>query len=278
MGGSVFVTKQRGVMSEEPQQQKVFPGVSLEDSQPEIPTVPESILRKKKSIETYKANKEARLLDIQKRKEKKKKQKIQFKRAEHIINNYRNLKKAEKLLENRRKKGEAVRVNKDDHKLLLVVRVKGKAGVTLDDRSKRILERFRLSKVNFARFLSLTDFTKKMIRQVEPFITYGYPTLKTVKDLIYKRGMTLQDGKPVSINNNQMIEEQLGEHNVICVEDIVHEIYNVGENFLKVNSFLCPFKLSPPKVIEGTRRVVVQEIPKSGNRKEDINEFIEPMN
>ena len=212
------------------------------------------------------------------RKEKKKKQKIQFKRAEHIINNYRNLKKAEKLLEKRAKKGEQVRVNKDDHKLLLVVRVKGKAGVTLDDRSKRILERFRLSKVNFARFLSLTDFTKKMIRQVEPFITYGYPTLKTVKDLIYKRGMTLQDGKPVSINNNQMIEEQLGEHNVICVEDIVHEIYNVGENFLKVNSFLCPFKLSPPKVIEGTRRVVVQEIPKSGNRKEDINEFIESMN
>ena len=180
-------------------------------------------------------------------------------------------------MKQRQEKKEVIKV-KDQCQLLLVIRIKGKPGLTMDDKSKRILERFRLTKVNFARFLSVTEFTKKMIRLVEPFITYGYPTLKTVKDLVYKRGMTLQDGVPVSINNNEMVEAQLGEINVICVEDIVHEIYHVGENFLKVNSFLCPFKLSMPRTVEGPRRVTVKEIPASGNRKEEINAFIESMN
>lgn len=30
--------------------------------------------------------------------------------------------------------------------------------------------------------------TINMLRRVEPYITWGYPNLKTVKELIYKRG------------------------------------------------------------------------------------------
>ena len=30
--------------------------------------------------------------------------------------------------------------------------------------------------------------TMNMLRQAEPYVTWGYPNLKTVKELIYKRG------------------------------------------------------------------------------------------
>jgi len=264
-------------MSEEEPQQKVFQGVDLVDEQPEIPTVSEAVLRKKKSIETYKQNKEARLIENQKLKEKKRKRKIDFKRAEHIVQNYRKLQRSEAKVTRLTSDGRKVKVDTNSRTVLLV-RVTGKPGIDMDDKTQKILNHFRLTKVNMARLVVLNDFNKKMIRAVEPFIAYGYPTLKTVKDLVYKRGVILIDGKVTPITNNELIEEHLGKYNIICLEDIVHELFNVGEHFKEINTFLCPFKLTPPKIIEGTRKVTVSETPKTGNMKEDINQFVQAMN
>merc|ERR1719399_1496088 len=85
-----------------------------------------------------------------------------------------------------------------------------------------------------------------MLRRVEPYIAYGYPNLKTVKDLIYKRGHG-KDGKTrIPISDNSIIEEHLGQHGIICMEDLIHEIFTVGPNFKAANNFLWPFKLSSP--------------------------------
>lgn len=35
---------------------------------------------------------------------------------------------------------------------------------------------------------------------------------------------------------------------IICVEDLIHEIYTVGPAFKQANNFLWPFKLSSAKV------------------------------
>ena len=39
----------------------------------------------------------------------------------------------------------------------------------------------------------------------------------------------------------------LGKQDIICMEDLVHEIFTVGENFKKASNFLWPFKLNNPK-------------------------------
>jgi len=57
------------------------------------------------------------------------------------------------------------------------------------------------------------------------------------------------DNKPerIPLSDNTIVEKHLGvktDNEVICIEDIVHELYTVGENFSKVNSFLWPFYLS----------------------------------
>ena len=85
-----------------------------------------------------------------------------------------------------------------------------------------------------------------MLQLITPYVSFGYPTLSTVKNLIYKRGYANINGQRVRLSENEIIEEHLKKYNVICIEDVIHEIFTVGEHFKEVNSFLWPFKLNAP--------------------------------
>ena len=74
-----------------------------------------------------------------------------------------------------------------------------------------------------------------MLQLITPYVSFGYPTLSTVKNLIYKRGYANINGQRVRLSENEIIEEHLKKYNVICMEDVIH-----------VNSFLWPFKLNAP--------------------------------
>ena len=53
---------------------------------------------------------------------------------------------------------------------------------------KQVLRLLRLRQIGNASFVKLNKASLNMLRIAQPYITYGYPTLKTVRDLIYKRG------------------------------------------------------------------------------------------
>jgi hypothetical protein len=38
--------------------------------------------------------------------------------------------------------------------------------------------------------------------------------------------------------------QSLGKHGIICIEDLIHEIYTVGPHFKEASNFLWPFQLS----------------------------------
>lgn len=42
------------------------------------------------------------------------------------------------------------------------------------------------------------------------YVAWGYPSLKTVHDLIYKRGYAKVNGQRIPITNNDLVEESLG--------------------------------------------------------------------
>ena len=48
------------------------------------------------------------------------------------------------------------------------------------------------------------------------------------------------------------LNPSLGNRDIICMEDLIHEIYTVGNNFKYASNFLWPFKLSSP--LGGWRR------------------------
>lgn len=83
-----------------------------------------------------------------------------------------------------------------------------------------------------------------MLRICEPYVTWGYPNLKSVRELIYKRGFAKVKHQRVPITSNQIIESKLKSKNIICMEDLIHEIFSVGNNFKYASNFLWPFKVS----------------------------------
>jgi ribosomal protein L30/L7E len=55
-------------------------------------------------------------------------------------------------------------------------------------KTKKILRLLRLLQVNNGVFVRLNAASQKMLTLVDPWIAYGYPNLKSVRELIYKRG------------------------------------------------------------------------------------------
>jgi len=49
-----------------------------------------------------------------------------------------------------------------------------------------------------------------MLRICEPYITWGYPNLKSVRDLVYKRGHAKVRGRRIPLTSNDIIERKLG--------------------------------------------------------------------
>lgn len=160
-------------------------------------------------------------------------------------------------------------------KLAFVVRIRGITGVS--PKVRKVLQLFRLLQINNGVFVKLNKATINMIRIVEPYVAYGYPSLKTVRELIYKRGYGKIEKQRIPITDNSVIEKTLGDKNIICVEDLVHEIFTVGANFKVATNFLWPFKLNTPNggwVKKGNHYVEGGDF---GNRENDINALLQRM-
>ena len=82
----------------------------------------------------------------------------------------------------------------------------------------------------------------------------------------------------IALTDNRIIEESLGKHDILCVEDLIHEIYTVGPHFKEANNFLWPFKLSCALGGISKKRKHYNERGEFGNREEQINALIRRMN
>jgi len=161
-------------------------------------------------------------------------------------------------------------------KLVFVIRIRGLNEVA--PKTKKILQLLRLRRINTGVFLKVNKATMNMLRKVEPYVAYGYPNLKTVRELIYKRGFGKVDKQRIALTDNAVVEKVLGDKNIICVEDLVHEIYSVGPAFKEANNFLWPFKLSSPKGGIDKKRLHFIEGGQAGNREHFINNLVRTMN
>jgi len=116
-----------------------------------------------------------------------------------------------------------------------------------------------------------------MLRLVEPYVAYGYPNLKSVRELIYKRGYGKFSGKRLPLVSNELIEQKLGNFGIKSIEDLIHEIFTVGPNFKEANNFLWTFKLNSPRGGIPHKLIHFNEGGQAGNRGEFINGLIKQM-
>ena len=241
---------------------------------------PEILLRKRRNADKLRLEKQqlAKKRENDKKINKLNNRKQKFIRVESLIaknkasirENYR-IKRLSSSLKEQTKTDKAT-TNNDNDKLVFVVRVQGPLGAKIPVKSKKILNILRLNHLYNGVFIKLNSNIEPLLKLVSPYIVIGKPSLSTIRNLIQKRGQIdssitnndtsseniIQDNNNTEIindkqvitssqlNDNNYIEEKLGEYDIICVEDIIHEIVTLGDNFKTVCNFLKPFELNPP--------------------------------
>merc|ERR1711972_525490 len=104
-------------------------------------------------------------------------------------------------------------------KMMMVIRITGVNKMA--PKPRKILKLLRLDQLHKAVF----------IKCIMPYVVCGYPNLKTIKQLVLKKGYARVNKQRIPINSNETISAELGKFGIHTVDDLIHEIYTVGPNF-----------------------------------------------
>ncbi|KIZ06126.1 60S ribosomal protein L7-3 [Monoraphidium neglectum] len=235
--------------------------------------VPELAAKKAKREEAWATQKAADALEA--RKKAKETRRVIFKKAAQYVSEFRQQEKDLIRLKREAKAAKGFYVE-PEAKLAFVIRIRGLNKI--HPKTKKILQLLRLRQIGNAVFVRINKATQGLLTRVEPYIAYGYPNLKSVRELVLKRGYAKVKGNRLPLTDNKIIEENLGKHGIICVEDLIHEIYTVGPAFKQATNFLWPFKLSSARGGLPKKRVHYVEGGQAGNREGKINNLVRLMN
>uniref|UniRef100_A0A8C0CTU5 Large ribosomal subunit protein uL30 N-terminal eukaryotes domain-containing protein n=1 Tax=Balaenoptera musculus TaxID=9771 RepID=A0A8C0CTU5_BALMU len=231
-----------------------------EEPRKKIPLVPENLLKKRKAYQALKATQAKQAL-LQ-RKEQRKGKEIKFKRLEWFLHDsWRQLRDRVRL-RRLEVKPHGLEVP-DKHSLAFVLCIERINGVSL--LVQRTIARLRLNKIS-------------VVSLLETDVTWGFPNLKSVRELILKRGQAKVKNKIIPLTDNTVIEEHLGKFGVICLEDLIDEIAFPGKNFQVISGFLRPFQFSVAHHATKNRVGFLKEVGSPGYRGERINQLIRQLN
>ncbi|PON79523.1 Ribosomal protein [Parasponia andersonii] len=235
--------------------------------------VPESVLKKQKREEEWALAKKQELQALKVKNAENRK--LIYNRAKQYAKEY--AEKEKELIQLKREaKLKGGFYVEPEAKLLFIIRIRGINA--MHPKTRKILQLLRLRQIFNGVFLKVNKATVNMLHRVEPYVTYGYPNLKSVKELIYKRGYGKLNKQRVALTDNSVVEQALGKYGIICTEDLIHEITTVGPHFKEANNFLWPFKLKAPLGGLEKKRNHYVEGGDAGNRENYINELIRRMN
>ena len=147
----------------------------------------------------------------------------------------------------------------------------------LNPKVLRILRLLRLRQIHNGVFVRINKASANLLRRVEPYITFGYPSRETIRKLVLKRGYGKVNKQRIPLSDNRVVSETLGKQGLESVEDLIHEIHTVGPHFKEANNFLWPFKLQAPRGGFSAKRHPFQRRGDWGNREQYINQLVSNM-
>ncbi|CAK7901953.1 60S ribosomal protein L7-A [[Candida] anglica] len=225
---------------------------------------PEILLRKRKNVERKRIEKQeaarARAAEHKKRNLLRSKK---FIRAETLVSNHKSAELEAKRVKHitkheqmKQEQGISAKHSDEetDPRLLFIIRVPDHTkGLKIPSKSKKILALLRLNKPNTGVFVKATRATIPLLKLISPYVLAGKPSLSSVRRLFQKRACISaldeedQSPKIVKLDSNAAVEDKFGDDlGLICIEDLVHEIITMGENFKTVSYWVMPFKLNTP--------------------------------
>uniref|UniRef100_H3A2Z0 Ribosomal protein L7 n=1 Tax=Latimeria chalumnae TaxID=7897 RepID=H3A2Z0_LATCH len=207
-----------------------------------LPPVPESLLKRRKAFAAMKAKRIKRV--IAEKRDRKQRRNLIFKRAEHYHKEYRQMYRREIRLARMARKAGNYYVPAEP-KLAFVIRIRGINGVS--PKVRKVLQLLRLRQIFNGTFVKLNKASINMLRIAEPYIAWGMASLRRRRFLVYPIDFKTLVNERVTVSSNALVQKWTEKYGIICVEDLIHEIYTVGKNFKFANNFLWPFKLSSPR-------------------------------
>ncbi|OMO65035.1 NAD-dependent epimerase/dehydratase [Corchorus olitorius] len=93
-------------------------------------------------------------------------------------------------------------------KLLFIIRIRGIHA--MHPRTRKILQLLCLRQIFNGVFLKVNKATMNMLHRVEPYVTYGYPNWKSVRELIYKRGYGKLNKLRIALTDNSIVDQAFG--------------------------------------------------------------------
>ncbi|KAL6033033.1 hypothetical protein STEG23_025704 [Scotinomys teguina] len=213
-----------------------------EKKKKKVPAVPETLKKKRRNFAELKVKRLRKKFALKTLR--KARRKLIYEKAKRYHKEYRQMYRTEIRMARMARKAGNFYVPAEA-KLAFVIRIRGINGVS--PKVRKVLQLLRLRQIFNGTFVKLNKASINMLRIVEPYIAWGYPNLKSVNELIYKRGYGKINKKRIALTDNSLIARSLGKYGIICMEDLIHEIYTVGKRFKEANNFLWPFKLSSPR-------------------------------
>lgn len=168
-----------------------------------------------------------------------------FKRAEEFVTRFRTQEASARKLRRVVSKPLGAIPPVANETVTLVVRNKPVANVV--PKIMTTLRALHLPRMYTAVFVRRDAKTLGRLRLVDSFVLIGQPSLASVKELIYKRGFAKINQEHRPLTDNRLIEQHLGDVGILCLEDLVSQIYNVGPHFDRAIKFLWPIKFETPK-------------------------------
>ncbi|KAH0521728.1 60S ribosomal protein L7 [Microtus ochrogaster] len=224
------------------QKKKKVPAAPGTLKKKKLPAVPETLKKKRRNFAELKVKRLRKKIALKSLR--RAQRKLIYEKAKYYHKEYRQMYRTEIRMARMARKAGNFYVPAEP-KLAFVIRIRGINGVS--PKVRKVLQLLRLRQIFNGTFVKLNKASINMLRIVEPYIAWGYPNLKSVNELIYKRGYGKIHKKRIALTDNSLIARSLGKYGIICMEDLIHEIYTVGKRFKEANNFLWPFKLSSPR-------------------------------
>ncbi|KAL3721210.1 hypothetical protein ACJRO7_005949 [Eucalyptus globulus] len=164
--------------------------------------IPESVLKKQKRNEEWALAKKQELESAKQKNAENRK--LIYNRAKQYAKEYAEQEKELIQLKREAKLRGGFYVD-PEAKLLFIIRIRGINA--MHPKTRTILQLLRLRQIFNGVFLKVNKATVNMLHRVEPFVTFGYPNLKSVRELIYKRGYGKLNKQRIALTDNSIIEQ-----------------------------------------------------------------------
>jgi large subunit ribosomal protein L7e len=131
----------------------------------------------------------------------------------------------------------------------LVVRAKGKL---IPREVEYAFGKLGMTKLYSARLIHITNpTTLRQVKQLRPFSMIGYPDATQIDKLIRTKGCLWSEETQSKkfISGNRLLEDALGQYNVICIEDLVDAIVNKVDSLEEILKQIAPFDFHPPHAL-----------------------------